>query len=809
VHDSDTTVAHDGEHWADPLHFPAGRIFAGRYRIVSLLGRGGMGEVYRADDLKVGQTVALKLLASAATRDQRAVQQFVREVRLARGIAHVNVCRVYDIGEAEGWHYLSMEFVDGETLRSLLRRIGRLPREKAFDIATQLCAGLAAAHEQGVLHRDLKPTNIMIDGRGRVRIMDFGLAIPSDASVHEFAGTPGYMAPEQIVGARITERTDLYALGLIVYELFVGEKLFDVNAVGFAEREARWRSAQDALDPAIARLVARCLETDPTKRPSSAGSVAAALDPAAPTVDGADAGGLAPVVAWGALAAIIIGTLVLASHAQTFTVSASDLPNAPEVLAARARDVLTRSGVANATDREFWFAPPPGGAQSSIRFVYRQSPAYLIPKNLFHVVTEDDPPKDVPGMTTVTLDPRGRLVSFATLADPVIPAGGGTAPIDWAPWFADAGLNERDFVRVDGNRTPRVTHDARLFWQSASGLRVSAATLNGAAVLFEVGDPIDRGSPPRNVLITRRPFALEVLLWTLVVVTFVIGSVLARRNLRSGRGDRGSARKLALFIACGGAVFTILRAHHVPMPLEEVAFLLGIAGWVLVWTAFTWLVYIAFEPHVRRMWPDMLTSWTRFVSGRLRDPQVGRDVLAGCLTAISIVLMLRARADLLHLARPEILLAPALESLKSPRHLVADLAYQVTDSIQFAFGGVFLLLLLRLICRRTWIAAIFWIAVVTFANTTSIANAPGGLASVWDILVAIAIGVLTLNVVLRLGLLAAVATLELERLLIGLPLTLDASAWFAESSLAILVLVCAIAVYGFVVSLGDRPAFGV
>src|SRR5262245_43544261 len=199
----------------DQPRFAPGFIFAGRYRIVSLLGRGAMGEVYRADDLRLEQTVALKLLAAHGAAVEDATLRFAREVRLARGVAHPNVCRVYDIGDADGWHYLSMEYVDGETLASLLHRIGRLPREKALDIARQLCAGLAAAHDRGVLHRDLKPANIMVDGRGRIRIMDFGLAVSRDTwTIGEIAGTPGYMAPEQLVGDRATARTDLFALGL-------------------------------------------------------------------------------------------------------------------------------------------------------------------------------------------------------------------------------------------------------------------------------------------------------------------------------------------------------------------------------------------------------------------------------------------------------------------------------------------------------------------------------------------------------------------------------------------------------------------
>jgi serine/threonine-protein kinase len=174
----------------DEGRFPPGTLLAQRYRVVSLLGRGGMGEVYRANDLLLGQTVALKFLPVQWTSDEVALARFRNEVRIARQISHPNVCRVYDIGEAEGSMYLSMEYVDGEDLTSLLRRIGMLPRDKALEIARQLCAGLAAAHDKGVLHRDLKPANIMLDGQGQLRIADFGLAGVAGEVKDIRSGTP-------------------------------------------------------------------------------------------------------------------------------------------------------------------------------------------------------------------------------------------------------------------------------------------------------------------------------------------------------------------------------------------------------------------------------------------------------------------------------------------------------------------------------------------------------------------------------------------------------------------------------------------
>src|SRR5882672_7102692 len=200
----------------DDARFVAGTILAERYRIVGLLGRGGMGEVYRADDLKLAQPVALKFLPDHLNTNGAALARFHREVRVARQVSHKNVCRVYDIGEIEGRQFLSMEFIKGEELSSLLRRIGRLPADKAIQIARQICAGLAAALDSGVLHRDLKPSNIMIDGDGNARILDFGLAgLVEDFGDDELrAGTPAYMSPEQIEGEEQTVRSDVFSLGL-------------------------------------------------------------------------------------------------------------------------------------------------------------------------------------------------------------------------------------------------------------------------------------------------------------------------------------------------------------------------------------------------------------------------------------------------------------------------------------------------------------------------------------------------------------------------------------------------------------------
>ncbi len=242
-----------------------------------------MGEVYRAEDLKLRQPVALKFLPRDVADDPRRLERFLNEVRVARQVSHPNVCRVYDIGEVDGEHFISMEYVDGEDLASLIRRIGRLPKDKAVQLARQLCAGLAAAHEKGVIHCDLKPHNVMIDGQGKVRIADFGLAGLAKNVSGAVGGTPAYMAPEQIDGKAPTRKSDLFSLGLVLYEMFTGKPVFDAKTRAEVMRLRQQASvtppsthAED-LDPAIERVIMRCLASDPEGRPNSALAVAAAL----------------------------------------------------------------------------------------------------------------------------------------------------------------------------------------------------------------------------------------------------------------------------------------------------------------------------------------------------------------------------------------------------------------------------------------------------------------------------------------------------------------------------------------------------
>jgi tetratricopeptide (TPR) repeat protein len=254
--------------------FAPGEVFAGRYRMVERIGSGGMGDVWRADDLVLETEVALKVIESASP-DAR--QRIIREVRLARQVTHPAVCRVFDVAESGGVTFLSMELIRGEDLAALLRRVGRLPQEKVVEIGQQLCAGLAAAHAQGVLHRDLKPANVLIDDNGLVRISDFGIAIPvTQAQRHSLTGTPAYMAPEQRTpGSAVSERTDIYALGLVLYDLLVG------GHVRHRSKDAgplpHPATLLTNVDPRLDRLIMAAVSEDPRDRPASVVDMASML----------------------------------------------------------------------------------------------------------------------------------------------------------------------------------------------------------------------------------------------------------------------------------------------------------------------------------------------------------------------------------------------------------------------------------------------------------------------------------------------------------------------------------------------------
>jgi len=809
----------------DPLgdaRFAPGHIFAGRYRIVSLLGRGAMGEVYRADDLRIGRPIALKLLAVPAAREAQ-VQQFVAEVRLARDIAHPNVCRVYDIANADGWHYLSMEYVDGETLASLLRRVGRMPGEKAIDIARQLCEGLAAAHEVGVLHRDIKPSNIMIDGRGRVRLMDFGLAVPAGTPrTGEVAGTPAYMAPEQLAGDGATERTDLYALGLVLYEVFTGRQMFAARSFDDRRRfgfDAPTDAALWEFDPAVASTVRACLMPNPAVRPASARALTRLL-PGGDALTAAIAEGrllspemvaaagergeLRPTYAWALCGAVVLGVLLVAARVSEMTqLSRAALPKPPDALIERAREILKVAGHdGRQGDSEHWFiaelesaapAQPANARLRRTRFAFRQSPSYLLPQNLFRVVTADDPAPTQPGMASLNLDADGRLIELTII--PAIIGGAATTPPDWNALFAAAGLSSSEFLATAPDLPPAVPHDQQVAWSERSASaprRVSAATLRGRPVYFGVtSDDASFSLGVQRPFSVGEPLVVEVTLWLTIVLTFSVAGVMARDNYRRGEGDRRGARRLSTFVIFLGALSALLRGHHVPNGIEEAKFLLSVTGWALVWGTFSWLVYMSLEPRVRRLWPATLISWARLLSGRVRDPMVGRDVLIGLAAGAALVSVRLLISE----PAPNVSLIVQLDSLRSTRAFAFALLVDLLNAVQYALAGLFCLLLIRVVVRRTWIAAIVMALLslpVVSGGTMFQSWALGGYA--------FAVAMAQFTVLMRIGLVAAAASLFCQLVLTQLPLTLDTAAWYFGYSAMTMLGMVSIAVFCAIVA---------
>ncbi len=264
-----------------------GNTIAGRYEIIEELGEGGMGRVFRVQDTKVNEEVALKLIKSEIASDKKTIERFKGELKTARKIRHKNVCGMYDLGEEKGLHFITMEYVSGENLKSLIQKKKRLDAEKIISIAKQVCEGLSEAHRLGVVHRDLKPSNIMIDKEGNARIMDFGIAhsLKTKGITDEgvIVGTPDYMSPEQVVGRDVDQRSDIYSLGVILYEMitgqvpFVGDTALSVAYQHTHEPPRDPRALNDQIDKHVSDLVLKCLEKDKENRFQSAVEVLLAL----------------------------------------------------------------------------------------------------------------------------------------------------------------------------------------------------------------------------------------------------------------------------------------------------------------------------------------------------------------------------------------------------------------------------------------------------------------------------------------------------------------------------------------------------
>lgn len=262
------------------LSLQPGVLFGGRYEILGILGQGGMGAVYKARDRELDRLIALKVIRPELATDPAILQRFKQELILSRNITHKNVVRIFDLGEAEGIRFISMEYVDGEDLRTLLRRAGKFTPQEAISVIEQVCRALDSAHSEGVIHRDLKPQNIMRDRHGRIVVMDFGLARSlGDSGLTQtgaLVGTLEYMSPEQAMGSTLDQRSDIFSVGLIFFELLTGKAPYhaDTAIASLMKRtreDAKSASDVDASVPrSLSAIVSRCLEREPANRYHSA-----------------------------------------------------------------------------------------------------------------------------------------------------------------------------------------------------------------------------------------------------------------------------------------------------------------------------------------------------------------------------------------------------------------------------------------------------------------------------------------------------------------------------------------------------------
>src|SRR6266478_6044891 len=838
--------------------FAPGQVIADRYRVLALAGRGGMGEVYRAEDLKLSQVVAIKFLPASLSKDAGALARFHSEVRIARQVSHPNVCRVFDIGDADGVPFLSMEYIDGEDLASLIRRIGRLSSDKAIEIARQVCAGLAAAHERGVIHRDLKPANLMLDGSGKIRITDFGLASIAasieDADVK--AGTPAYMAPEQLEGKEVTAKSDLYSLGLVLYEILTGRRAFDARTVPelMKQREKSSPASPSSivrdLDPVVERVILRCLEHDPAQRPASALQVAAALPGGDPLAAALAAGetpspemvaaagqseGMRPILAVTLVVLSAVGMIALLLAADRFKLhNIAPLDNPPEVLATRAREIIRQLGYIDAyADEAFSFSPQfayleylqehdktpdrwnvvANGRPASMVFWYRQSPRLMRPQRFFSstgngAVTTFDPPMEISGMVRVTLDMQGRLFHLEAVPPQTDNPVDKAPPPSWPSLFAAAALDQSAYHSVAPEWTPLAWGDARAAWLGSVPARIDiperieAAAYRGRPIYFDVIYPwttADRAAPITHAGHDRISTAVLLVLFLALTIS---GLYVARRNARLKRSDSRGAARLGVSVFLIYSAMWLLCAHHVPS-IDEFDSILIALGWALLITTLATVLYLALEPYVRRRDPHTLISWTRLLAGQWRDPLVGRDILIGTCYGVLFTVFEVSDNVLLPLfgKLPPMPNGIEARALLGVRLALGALLFYILSFLLYSLLIFFFLFLLRLVFKHDWIAAI--IVVLIAAGT----NNSGGEYPVLTYLYFVLIWFSIVLVLKKVGLLALIVGLVVQNVLVVFPMTSHLSRWYANAGLTGIVVIAALLAYGFFTGLAGRPLF--
>ena len=806
----------------DHGRFQPGTLLGGRYRVVGRLGRGGMGEVYRADDLKLGQPVALKFLPPEVDGDPVKLMQLHTEVRMARQVSHPNVCRVYDIDEEEGHTFLSMEYIDGEDLASLLKRIGRFPSDRALEIARQICAGLAAAHERGIIHRDLKPANVMLDGTGKVRITDFGLAGVSGESIR--AGTPAYMAPEQLAGSEVTVRSDIYALGLVLYEIFTGLRALEGKNLAelINKREQMGIVPPSAivkdLDPEIERTIMRCLQLSAAARPPSALAVAAALPGGDPLAAALAAGetpspemvaaagtheGISPRLALAGAAWIVVSLIaLLALYQRVMLVNVVPTPKSPEALIDRASETQERLGYTRGFDRAYGlsfsldyvryvasrsdapnrFDALRAGRPDTFYLWYRTSPRLLVPFGDENNVLAQNPPLNVGDMTLLVLDASGRLAEFHAVPQP----NDSTAPPpdpNWRALFDLAGFQMEGFSEVAPQMLPLVYANVRKAWngefpgdERAQVIRVEAATQAGRPVFFAITGPWTHSARAAAPALPFFQLVVSNIAALVMPALMLVGVVLSRKNVKLGHGDRRGAFRAASILFVLTLVAWLFSASHIGVPGQDAGRFFGAVSTALFNAGLLWLTYLGLEPYVRRRSPDSLIGWTRAIGGNWRDSRVATDILIGVSAGLAMTVLYAAHNMLPPLfGFPEPMpLVSNTRALLGPRFVLGGIVAAIASALSQGMLAVVGIVALAMVLKSWWKAGIAGVIIYTPVVISGMFQ-PG--TPRLDLAIGAAIISILIAVIVRFGLLASIAALATHFILLRAPLTTDLSTW--------------------------------
>jgi serine/threonine-protein kinase len=825
---------------ADEGRFIAGTLLGGRYRIIGLLGRGGMGEVYRATDLTLGQSVALKFLPPEAAGNTRLLERFAGEVRVARQVSHPNVCRVYDLGEIDGAPFISMEYVDGEDLSSLLHRIGRLPGDKAIETARKICAGLAAAHDRGIIHRDLKPQNIMMNKRGEVVIMDFGLAAIADqlSGAEARNGTPAYMAPEQLKGAEVTARSDIFALGLVLYELFTGKRPYEAKTVPqlLSQQESgqllSMTTVAADIDPAVEKAIRRCLDPDPLKRPSGALAVAASLpggDPLAAALAAGETPSPELVAAAGKTEGMALRysvpcllVVLAAVGAAPFlrqrgaTLMHGSLEFPPEVLAQKGRDIAVAFGYPkkpadtslDLDHRRAFISflqalPEPRkwdewlAAEAPIMAFYRESPSSLKADPAGYV-DENNPPPIVPGMVMERIDGHGLLREFSAIpTDREAPA----APVEMEGIFRTAGLDFKTFAEVSPLLVPAHAADQVLAWKGPHPvipnmeLMVQVATWKGrvtqARIEFPWNFALASADGSRSLVWKLRGLFVMAALGA----AGFFGVVLSRRNWRRERVDRKGALRVAIVCFSLGIIAWMGRTH--PIPSDDMfSLLLAAVGNSLLFAAMVWILYLALEPAVRSRWPHAIVTWNRVLAGHWKDAQVCSHILIGAAMGTALWALALVIGESKNVLYPDI----SLWILLGARQTIAGFALNAAEALIIGLMAFFTIFGLRELLKKDWLAAVAASLLFTFTQPELFTDLN------WKKTIAIYVVLYAamMFVLLRLGLVTTISAIFFLNALNRICLGLDWKAWWAPEGFATAFLVLTLASLVFWRSIGHR-----